>query len=219
MRPIRTMLPATLLLVTLAGCASQRALPMVRAAGNESYWDADYETARANYQEYVDRKPEDVQGRVDLGRTLLAMGRPSEAREHLIVAYDREPTYPDLADLLARAMVEAGEPERAEIFLTRRAQEVGRWQDYLLLGRYHTLIGKPDEARASLVTAARLAGPSRIEPQMALAEMYRSLKDPEREIQRLRMALWIEPENPRIADRLRELGQVPGPTFAIPPTE
>lgn len=207
------------LLAAAAGCAAQRQLPMVRAAGNEAYWDGDYTRAFENYQEYVDRKPEDVQGRVDLGRTLLAMGRASEAREHLIVAYDREPQHPDLADLLARAMVEAGEPDRAEVFLSRRARDIGRWEDYMLLGRYNTLIGKPDEARVALVTAARLAGAERVEPQLALASLYRSVGDRPREIERLRMALWIQPENPAIATRLRELGEVPGPTLALPPTD
>lgn len=208
-----------LVTATALGCATQRQLPNVRASGNEAYYSGDYARALANYQEYVNRKPEDVQGRVDLGRTLLALGRASEAREQLVIVYDREPDHPEVADLLARAMVEAGDPDRAERFLANRAREAGRWEDYVLLGRYNTLVGKPDEARVALVTASRLAGREHVEPQVALADMYASVGDQQREIERLRMALWIDRDNPEIYRRLRSLGQIPGPTLALPPMD
>ena len=208
-----------LLIVATAGCATQRQLPNVRASGNQAYYSGDYARALPNYQEYVNRKPEDVQGRVDLARTLLALDRASEAREQLVIAYDREPDHPEVADLLARAMVEAGDPDRAERFLGNRAREGGRWEDYVLLGRYNTLVGKPDEARVALVTASRLAGREHIEPQIALADMFASVGDQQREIERLRMALWIDRDNPEVYRRLRSLGQIPGPTLALPPMD
>lgn len=206
-------------LVATTGCATQRQLPNVRASGNTAYYSGDYAGALEHYQEYVSRKPEDIQGRIDLGRTLLALNRPSEAREQLVIVYDREPNHPEIADLLARAMVEAGDPDRAERFLGDRARERGRWEDYVLLGRYNTLVGKPDEARVALVTAARVAGREHVEPYLALAELFRTVGDEPREIERLRNALWIDRDNARAYERLRELGQVPGPTLALPPID
>ncbi len=33
------------------------------------------------------------------------------------------------------------------------------------------------------------------------------------------MALFIEPDNEAVMDAIRELGEIPGPAFAIPPAE
>ena len=46
----------------------------------------------------------------------------------------------------------------------------------------------------------------------------RELKEPQA-VERLRMALYLAPTNSGIQDRIRTLGQIPGPTFAVQPLE
>lgn len=68
-----------------------------------------------------------------------------------------------------------------------------------------------------MITAAKLDGGKSIKPHMELANLYRTLGDSQSELRRLRMALFIEPKNMDIQKRIRELGEVPGPSFVLQP--
>lgn len=196
-----------------------------RAPG-EVYWDAtrayergDYSAAAADYQEYITVRPGDTEGRLGLGRSLLILGNPGEAIDHLWVAYDADPQDEMRAELLAEAMFAAGETQELIQFLRDRTEQPGRVHDYLVLGRYAAECGLPDEAAPALLTAARLDRGQSVEPQLALAEFYESVGDTASAVQRYRMALWIDQENEEIRQRVRALGEIPGPTFAIIPEE
>ena len=69
------------------------------------------------------------------------------------------------------------------------------------------------------MTAARLDGGQTVEPQIALADFYLAAGDEEKAIRRLRMALGIDAENEIAIDKLRSLGEIPGPSFALTPEE
>lgn len=202
-----------------AGCSSQRPLTTVRSDGDRAYELKNYDQAANDYQEYVDRRPQDAKGRYDLGKTLLVLERPRDAREHLIIAFDLDPESPENADALAQAMLDGGEVGAMYTFLRDRAEDQGGVDDYLRLGRFAAKAGDADEAERALKTAAKLDAGRTLGPQMALADFYRSLGDRENAIKRLRMALYIDPTNPDIAIKARELGQVPGPSFAMQPEE
>ncbi|MFG0282947.1 MAG: tetratricopeptide repeat protein [Phycisphaerales bacterium JB039] len=193
---------------------------------SEVYWDAnrafergDYETAAADYQEYIEVRPGDTEGRLGLGKSLLILGRADEATDHLWVAYDAKPRDDSRADLLAEAMYQAGQTQKLVEFLRERTEQPGRVQDYLTLGRYAALCGLPDEAEPALLTAAKLDRGVSLEPQLALADFYESIGANEMALERYRMALWIDRENEEIKERVRALGEIPGPTFAIIPEE
>ena len=212
---------AALGLCALAGCQQGRG-----RSPSEVYWDAnrafergDYETAAADYQEYIEVRPGDTEGRLGLGKSLLLTGRADEATDQLWIAYDAKPQDDGRADVLAEAMYQAGQTQELIEFLRERTEQPGRVKDYLALGRYAALCGLPDEAEPALLTAARLDRGANVAPQLALAEFYESIGANEMALQRYRMALWIERENQEIKERVRALGEIPGPTFAIIPEE
>jgi tetratricopeptide (TPR) repeat protein len=196
-----------------------------RAPG-QVYWDAtrafergDYSTAAADYQEYIQARPGDTNGRLGLGKSLLILGQPDEAVDHLWVAYDANPMDDSRAELLAEAMYQAQQTQELIQFLRERTEQPGRVSDYLTLGRYAAQCGLPDEAQPAFITAARLDKGLNLEPQLALARFYESIGDTQNAVQRYRMALWIDGENEEIRQRVRALGEIPGPTFAIIPEE
>jgi hypothetical protein len=80
-------------------------------------------------------------------------------------------------------------------------------------------MGDADGAEHALLTAAKIDGGKTAAPQIALADFYRSIGDKKAEIVRLRNALYLDPKNPEIPKRLRELGEIPGPSLAMPPEE
>ena len=219
---MRTHGAVTIVILTLAvvawlsGCG-QRPLSMVRADANSHYFNGRFEQALAYNREFVDRKPSDAQGQYELGRTLMALNRYGDARQHLTVAYDLEPRNETYVEALAESMFRAGDAESLYAFLRRRVSENGRVEDHLRLGRFSHRLGNADEAHRAYLNAAEVDGGRTVEPQRTLAEFYRAIGDKEREVERLRMVLFFEPNDPQASARLRELGHVPGPSFALPP--
>ncbi len=200
----------------LGGCG-QRPLSMVRADANAHYFNGRYEQALPYNSEFVDRKPSDAQGQYELGRTLLALDRPGDARQHLTVAYDLDPRNETYVEALAESMLRSGDSESLYALLRRRVSEQGRVEDHLRLGRFAHRLGNADEAHRAFLNAAEVDGGRTVEPQRTLAEFYRAIGDDDREVERLRMVLFFEPDNPQTGARLRELGYVPGPSFSLPP--
>lgn len=200
----------------LAGCA-QRPLSSLRADGNYYYYRGEYASALPYYQEVVDRKGGNAQGHYELGRTLLALGRASEAREQMVLASSLDPDNMDYFDGLADAYVATGDEDDLFQALEHQARDRGAVADYLRMGRYAQKLGHADEAERAFLGAAEIDGGQTRKPQMALAEFYRSIGDKDNEVRRLRMALWFDPADHEVETRLRELGQIPGPTFVLEP--
>lgn len=203
--------------LALGGCQAQRNLDLVREMGNRNYALENYPAALADYQEYVTRKPDGVDVRYSLAMTEMKLGEPQKAREQFYQCLAVHPDNEQYAQGLAEALLACNEREELITFLTREARDRGRPGDYERLGRYQFQLGNVDEAKLALITAAKLEGVKSIKPQMELADLYRSLGDRENELKRLRMALYIEPRNQEIQKRIRELGEVPGPSFVLRP--
>lgn len=210
-----------LALITIVASVScgQRALWAVRERGDwAARWDKIAE-AREQYAEVVERDPADWEYRLKLAKVLLELDEPARAREHLAIVHETRPDNEEVVDLLARAMHESGAEDELISFLQSRAEDRLRTQDYLRLAEYARKVGDVDAAESALLTAARLDGGESIEPQMALADFYEAIGDEQRALRRLRMALHIEPDNQQVRERIRSYGEVPGPSFAIAPTE
>lgn len=201
----------------LGGCQAERNLDLVREIGNREYQLGQYEQALANYQEYVTRKPDGVDVRYSLAETYMKLNQPQLAREQFYQCLAVHPDNQDYATGLAEALYACNEREELITFLTREARDRGRPGDYERLGHYQFLLGNVDEAKLALITAAKLDGGKSIKPQMELANLYRSLGDKPSELKRLRMALYIEPRNMEIQKRIRELGEIPGPSYVLMP--
>lgn len=202
----------------LLGCEGYRPAEMVRAEANDLYFDGRYAEAQPLYEEVVDRRAADAEAHYELGRNLLALGRPSAAREQMVLAYNLEPDNMTYFDGLAQAYVAAGDEEQLFNALEHQIQDRGGVADYLRLGRYAQRLGHADEAERALLGAAEIDDGQTREPQEALAAFYRSIGDTENEIRRLRMLLWFDRTDREVVGRLRELGEVPGPTLVLEPT-
>lgn len=203
----------------LAGCQSGPTKEAMRASGDRAFFRGDFEEAERQYRAFVDRDPADHRARYDLGRTLLKLDRPAEAKEHLAVAYDLYPISTAYLDAYCSAMVGARDGAGLYALLRSRCVQPGQVEDFLRLGRFAAELGDADEAERALLTAAKLDRGRNVRPHLALADFYASLGDRERTLERLRNALYVAPQDQGVQARIRELGQIPGPSFAVRPAE
>ena len=78
-------------------------------------------------------------------------------------------------------------------------------------------LNDPDSAQVALETAIAVDEGKTVEPYLQAAAFAQRLGDLEMALRRLRQAYGINPYDERVKQRLRELGEVPGPTIALPP--
>jgi tetratricopeptide (TPR) repeat protein len=178
-----------------------------------------FDAAVKDYAEYVNRRPEEHQFRYEYGKALLAAGQANEAEKQLKIASDVQPMNDEYLDARAEAMFAAGEREELTSMLARNAAERGRVADYTRMGKYAAKMGHPDEAKEALLTAAKLDHGRSFGVQKDLADFYGSVGDKTNEVKRLRMAFFLNPADEQVAGRLRKLGEVPGPSAGLRPTE
>ncbi|MDX2016373.1 MAG: hypothetical protein SFY95_01880 [Planctomycetota bacterium] len=211
---------SAVIISALTGCGSgPRPLPTVKDTAMHWYSVENWPNARGDLEEYLSRKPDDLDMRVLYGNTLLEMNEPLRAKEEFQKVFDFNPANEGAVEGLARAMLGGNERDALIEFLNRRIADRGTVGDYLRLGRFAAEIGHADDAQEALLTAARLDRGTTIAPQLALADFYKSVNDQKSEARRLRMALYIEPNNQRIRQRLADLGEVVGPSIPMRPAE
>jgi tetratricopeptide (TPR) repeat protein len=216
---MRRVLAPALAIALLAGCSAQRPLYRVEKDGDYRFQTEQFGSASQDYAEYVQRKPDNVQVRFKLARALIADKRPREALTHLSICTDVDPLNDAYLDAQARALFDAGEREELIGILTRAASERGRVSDYLRLGIYNQHLGHLDDARQALLTAAKVDQGRTVAVQRTLAEFYGSIGDHASQVRRLRMAYYLQPDNLETIQAIRDLGEVPGPTFGLVPEE
>jgi tetratricopeptide (TPR) repeat protein len=205
--------------LALTGCTNPRPLHVVQASADRFYMLERYNDAIPELVEFNSRKPNDPEMRYKLGKSYINTENPKAAREHMNVAVDVAPTVDKYMDGYAEALLKSGESDQMLISLRQRTSDRGTVADYLRLGQFASRVGHADEALTALKTAARLDAGKSVGPQLALASFYASVNDKPNEIRRLRMATWIAPANIQANERLRELGEIPGPSQAIQPEE
>lgn len=201
------------------GCSGVRPLHVIRDHALQEVKAGNYAVAATDYEEYLERKPDEVNVRYELGKTYLAMNEPMKARQQLAVAYDIDPTNENVIDARAEAHYQAKEFQQLSEFLRRLSSERGAVRDFLRLGDYAGRMGNADEASLALKNAAVLDEGRTVAPQIALADFYKLHNDRANEVRRLRMALFVEPKNKAVMNRLLELGEIPGPSLALRPEE
>lgn len=216
--PARLLLPALTLSLALTGCAPVSVIALEEQAARASSRQQ-YDVAAAKYQQALDKSPGRVHSRVGLAKVQLETGRPKEARRNLELALAARPDDPEILDLLARSMVESGDHAAMYRLLRGRAEQRNTVADWMRLGTFAAKAGDADVAENALTTAATLDRGLTVEPQIALADFYESLGAEDKALRRLRMALYLDPANVEIQDRIRAMGQTPGPTFALQPVE
>lgn len=219
MNGFRTVLPAASLLVVvmaMTACAGPRPVESVRTLADHYYeWEA-YERASVEYAEITDRYPGDWQAQYRLGKCYLELDRLSEARAALQVAHERRPKDEGVVDALAEVMFRQGDEERLFSFLRDQTQVEHSVSSFLRLAHYSLAIGDVDSAKLALDMAIEFDKGTTVEPYLQSAKFAERLGDIEQAVHRLRQAYGIDPHDERVSERLVALGEVPGPTLALP---
>lgn len=201
----------------LAGCQTGRPATAIRQDADWYYARGDYTSARAEYAEIAERYPGDWQAQYRLGQCNLALEHNAEARRALEIAHTVRPDNERISDALAEAMFRLGEEDQLFTFLNERAKSTQSVHAYLRLARYAMNSGDPDLAKVALNTAISLDEGRTVDPYLAAAEFAERLGNPDLAIKRLRQAYGIDPGNDQVRERLIALGEIPGPTLALPP--
>lgn len=220
--PLRTTaLIAFALTLAAGGCNSggQRGLTKVRYDADWAYNRGDYTRAAADYQEYMDRRPGDPEIAYRLAKSYLETDQPTRAIGFARMALDQAPERDEYLALLAEAYFQAGDIDGLYRLLRTQTADRGRVEDYLRLGYYAAKLGHADEAELALLTGAKIDQGRTAGPQLALADFYASIGDQEAATRRLRMALYVDRTNEEILQKLRTLGEIPGPSLALRPEE
>ena len=161
--------------------------------------------------------PGDWLAQYRLGLCELELGNPDRARSALEIAHTRQPADADVVDALAEAMFRQGDEQPLFDLLTLRAETEQTVRAWLRLGRYSAELGDADTALTAFETAIELDAGRSVEPYVQTALFSQQIGDLDTALRRLRQAYKIDPEDPVVDQQLRDLGEVPGPTLALPP--
>jgi len=201
----------------LAACTAQRPLHVVQTSGDWHYDRGEYEAAAEQYQEIVERSPGDWPAHYRLGLCRLETGDHTEARRSLEIAYAQQPDRTEIVDALAEAMFRQGDETRLFAFLRERAQSTQSTGAYVRLAEYSLELNDYDSANLAIETAIELDDGRSARPYLLGADLAQRVGDREMELRRLRQAYGIDPRHETVNARLRAMGQIPGPTLALPP--
>ncbi len=167
--------------------------------------------------------PNDVEAQYRLGQTYLKLNEPRKAQialeEALALSIEDREMRPQILDLMAESLYQQERYDRLYGFLQRAVESYGTTADYLRQGAYLQKMGDIDAAEAAYRKAAYFAKPGDVKPYLALAAFYDRINDPTKALQALRWAYYVNPQSPEVSDRLRDHGEVPGPTIAERPPQ
>lgn len=203
---------------TLGGCKT-RALPAVQESGDYNYQRGQYEAALVDYQEFVTRSPGKGEVHAQLGMTYLKLGQTGMAREQLLLANTLRPEDDVIFAEMCETLYQDKKYDDLNRALRSRTVDHGRMQDWALLAMYAEKLGDLDEAQRAWLTAAQVDGGKSVAPQLGLAKLYMSIGDRDRAKKRLAMAYYIDPSNAEVRAAIKQMDEVAGPTFGIPPAE
>ncbi len=187
------------------------------ADGEYAYRYGRYEEAAGDFRQVLDRYPGDVQANIGYARTQIALGNLDAARSALETAAASKPEDFQISLLLAEVLFKQGDTTRLYQLLRDRAIEQRRPEAWIVMARYSLELDDPDTAQAAVVSALEISDDSSPEPYLLAAELAERVGDQKEALRRLRQAYGLAPNDPRIEAMLREYGEVPGPTIALPP--
>lgn len=206
----------------LSGCGAfknQRPLGAVDADAKTAMSLGDYSAAETDYREYIGRRPQSAIGHSGLGRALMGQGRFSAAANEFSIAMQMEPNNVEYFEQYCEALLQGEEYDTLFAALKKKASGSSNPEDYKRMARFAERAGTAEEALDALLTWARIDKGRSVEPQLALARFYRRVGDREKEMARLRNAIYVDPKNAEATARIRELGEIPGESFAAQPPE
>lgn len=200
----------------MAACTSRPPREMLLDRGDHYMERGNYATAADDYQTIVDRYGGDWEAQYKLGLCLLELDEVAEARRALTVAQTLRPNDPAVADALAEAMYRQGDEAHLFTFVREQAAMHQSVHDYLRWAEYSMKIGDADSALVAVETAIRIDNGQTAAPYIVAADLAEQTGDDRLAVHRLRQAYTVEPDNERVRDRLVGMGEIPGPTLAVP---
>lgn len=206
------------LMATMTGCATgPRPVTSLREDGDWHYKRGEFDQAVTYYRQIANRYPGDWQAQHRYGRCELKLGNIFEARQALEIAHTRRPGHVGIVDALSEAMFLQGDENRLFAFLRERAESTQTAEAYLRQARYMIEMGDADSARTAIRTAILIDDGQTVLPYLQAATFAERIGDIEQAVIRLRQAYAIDPYDEVVKTRLRDLGEIPGPTLAMPP--
>ena len=211
---------ALLLVVGFLGTVGCESIGFVRRDAEDAVERGDWQRAEVRVNQVLAKDPSDWKGLYYRGLIRLEQQRPGDAAialERSLALRDGYPEAKDVADALAEALYRQDDAKSLHDFLARRTRESGRPADYMRQAKYLTRIGDHDGAKVAFRKAVHFWPSNDITPHVEMADFYESIGDKKNTIAALTEAYKINPNIPRINNRLRALGVIPGPTLAQTP--
>jgi Flp pilus assembly protein TadD len=199
-----------------SGCKT-RPVESVRESGEFALKYGNYEKAASEYGEIVERHPGDWDAQYQLGMVSLKLERWDDARRALEQANALRPNDNIVADGLAEAMFRQEDKNQLYAFLRERAQATQSVRVYLQLSRYALAMGDADSASTAAETAILIDDGLSTDPYLQAYAVAERIGDMDAGVRRLRQAYGINPEDRRVIQLLDDLGEIRGPTLALPP--
>jgi putative PEP-CTERM system TPR-repeat lipoprotein len=149
---------AAVIAAALVAACGQPAPDKLMASARDYIAKKDYNAAAIQLKNVLQKQPNDAEARYLIGVALLELsdgqGAEQQLRKALELGFGAEPIYP----LLARAMLEAGRPDRvlAEMADKTVANAAGQADLHVSLGNAYLSQAKPKEARQQFAAALKL---------------------------------------------------------------
>ncbi|MCA9291580.1 MAG: tetratricopeptide repeat protein [Phycisphaerales bacterium] len=213
----RILFAATMIVLLLVTGCGQRSAQAMRRVGDDFLETRNYDRALIEYEQIIDRYPGDWDAQYKVGLCCLQTQRPNDARRALEIAHTLRPGDHRITDALCDAMYQQGDEPRLFTFVKTQAETSQDPADWLRFANYARLMGDPDSARTAIGTAIELDGGVSVDPYLHAAALAMQVGERDVAVRRLRQAYGINPYDERVRTRLRELGEIPGPSIALPP--
>ena len=204
---------SVLFILNFLGCATQPPSWLVRDQARNLTMGGNHGRAVELWRELVVRNPGAWSDYYELGEAELAVGHPIEACSALKIAATLRPNDNNVSDAYAKALFDAGREDDLFAYLEERCQRTREVRDYLVWAQYSLLLNDPDTARLAVDVAVAFEGEQGVESYIFAANLARDLEDRDLAIERLKQAYAIDPDNENVKELIREMGEVPGPTF------
>ena len=223
--PVRTVLLAVLATITLYGAGCQTTDEMVQNTpthllmrkGEHAERYGRYEEAADYFSQVLQRAPGNQKALLQYGTVMLRLDEPVKARSAFHTAAIAEPGNADVVYLLARAEVESGQYDDAFRLLRTYGIDNNDATAWTLLAEYALQLDDPDTAQQAIGQAIQLVGDTSASPYLVAADLAERLGNDAEALRRLRQAYACDPSNTDTDRRLREYGEIPGPSIALEP--
>ena len=223
--PLRTVLLAAVASLTLVsvGCQTtdemKQNMPthLLLKKGEHAERYGRFEEAADLYNQVLERSPGNQMALIQYGTMMLKLNEPVKARSAFHTAALAEPGNADVVYLLARAEVESGKYDDAFRLLRTYAIDNSDATAWTLLAEYSLQLDDPDTAQQAISRAIQIVGDTSASPYLMAADLAERLGNEAEALRRLRQAYACDPSNTDVDRRLREYGEIPGPSIAIVP--